>query len=201
MKFLPIKVKIAIKKARQIPSRSAGWLEIIKSISDYPPSHPIGRLARNFLQRRNIQIRLSPGIWRLIEKIRLQGFNENAPLPQKALREIGTDGIAGKHGLPRMIKSINSGKNTKNGWNIHKTKVNVECYEEIYSGKKSYSWRQGDYLKSIPNKAIEYMQENQMQWKDACEDNTLQSLKKLIKCKDVIYIGVNRTRNSHCRLY
>ena len=30
-------------------------------------------------------------------KIRLQGFNENEPLPQKALKEIGTDGIAGKN--------------------------------------------------------------------------------------------------------
>ena len=93
-----------------------------------------------------------------------------------------------------MIKSIKSGKRTKHGWNIHRTRINIQFYEEIYSGEKSSIHGVASYFNSLPSEAIEYIKENQMQWKDACEDNTLQALSRLIKHKNTIYIGANRTK-------
>ena len=73
--------------------------------------------------------------------------------------------------------------------------MRIEFFEEIYSGKKSFSWKEDDYLvNNLPAEAVKLQPLNQFQWKDACNDKSLQSLSKLLKYRNVIYIGSSRTR-------
>lgn len=155
----------------------------------------IPRLLVQLIKKKSyLQIRFSPGLWRLSGWLKDQNLSLLTPVKKYKRRKLGIDEIMSKNGIPRLLKLLSKGKYSNGKYIIGRTAIDLKLYSEICQGKASYSIPDEIYS-FLPKHSYKIQEKSEAQWKDIFQDKlALPKLNKLLKHSQVFYLGSTRTK-------